>query len=141
MKRRLVTSSVLAAGILGFTLVSGAEAQVALATPSQTLAAIFAGVSLPQADLMPEPELKCSLTCLPFNRTSPTITASGASCTSATSSLISQLQAIVDADCVNRNKDGYCNFVLHPTTSCTLTESGAYEITGFATYNCGITTC
>jgi len=142
MKRNLGTSFLLTAGILGFTLASGAAAQIAPAAPDPALAAVFAQVSLPQTDLMPKPSLKCSLTCLPFQNTTPTISGSGSSCTAATNSLRSQLQDIAENDCVNnRNKEGSCSLVFYETTTCTLIGSGTYQITGYATYHCGITTC
>jgi hypothetical protein len=142
MKRNLGVRFIFAFGILGFALAASASAQVAPATPDPALAAVFAEVSLPQTDLMPKPSLKCGQICLAIQHTSPTISGSGSSCTAAKSSLNSQLQDIADNDCVNnRHWDGSCNVVIHYTTTCTMIGSGAYQINGYATYNCSTTNC
>jgi hypothetical protein len=128
---------------LGFALASSAAAQVATTTPDPEMAAVFAGASsLPQADLMPKPTLKCGLRCFGGTHTSPTISGSGSSCTNATNSLNAQLNDIASNDCVNvRLFDGTCNIVIHYTTTCTLIGSGTYQIHGYATYSCSINTC
>src|SRR4029077_9628824 len=142
MKKSLGGSSVFAVVLLGFALASSASAQIATATPDPALAAVFAGASLPQADLMPKPTPKCGLVCFGGAHTSPTISGSGSSCTNATNSLNSQLTDIAANDCINvRLFDGVCNIVIHDTTTCTLIGSGTYQIKGYATYACKINNC
>jgi hypothetical protein len=140
MKKLLVMIAALATAQLGLTLAAGA--QVVPAAPDPELAAVFAGGSLPQADLMPKPVLKCGGTCLTrVQHTSPTISGSGSSCTNASNSLSLQLNDIADTDCANRAFDGYCTFVIHDTTSCTLIGTGTYQIKGYATYACAFISC
>lgn len=143
MKKSPGVSTVFAVVLLGFALVASASAQAAPTTPDPALAAVFAGASsLPQADLMPKPTLKCGGTCLTrVQHTSPTISGSGSSCTNASNSLSSQLNDIADTDCANRAFDGYCTFVIHDTTSCTLIGTGTYQIKGYATYACTFISC
>lgn len=142
MKRSLGGMFIFVAA-LGLALVASASAQAATTTPDPEMAAVFAGASsLPQADMMPKPTLKCGLRCFGGTHTSPTISGSGSSCTNATNSLNSQLTDIASNDCVNvRLFDGTCNIVIHDTTACTLIGSGAYQIKGYATYSCSINTC
>lgn len=141
MNRSFGMNCVFAAVLLGIALVVGASAQVAPATPDPALAAVFAGVSLPQADLMPQPAARCGLVCLAAShRTTPTISGSGSSCTVAQSNLTSQLRNIATSFCTT-NFDGTCNFVVHDTTSCTSIGSGAFQIQGNATYNCSVSNC
>jgi hypothetical protein len=143
MKRSLGVSCVFAAVLLAFALVSGASAQVAPATPDPVLAAVFAGASLPQTDLIPKPTNQCGMTCLGrIHHTSPTISGSGANCTAAQNSLNSQLQSIASNNCVNNLFfDGVCNFVVTDTTSCTFLGGGTYQIMGYATYSCSVINC
>ncbi len=143
MTRSSGLSFAFAAVVLGFTLVSSASAQTPSPTPDPEMAAVFAGASsLPQADMMPKPTLKCGLRCFGGTHTSPTISGSGSNCTNATNSLNAQLHDIASNDCVNvRLFDGTCNIVIHYTTACTLIGSGAYQIQGYATYSCSINTC
>jgi hypothetical protein len=125
-----------------FALVASASAQTPPATPDPALAAVFAEQSLPQTDMIPKPVQKCGPICLSIHFTTPTISGSGSSCTAAQSSLNSQLQNIASGHCVNDLAFlGYCNFVVHDTTSCTLIGSGAWQIQGNATYNCKDTNC
>jgi hypothetical protein len=134
-------SFALAAVILGFILAASISAQTP-PSPDAAMAAVFAGGSLPQTDLMPKPVLKCGGTCLiRAQHTSPTISGSGSSCTNATNSLNTQLEDIADNDCVNRAFDSYCSFVVHDTTSCTLIGTGTYQIKGYATYACTFISC
>ena len=142
MKKLLVMIVAFATAQLGLTLAAGAQAVPA--APDPALAAVFAGASsLPQADLMPKPTLKCGNKCYGnIVHTSPTISGSGSSCTNATNSLNSQLADIAVNDCVDvRLWDGVCNIVDHDTTACTLIGSGTYQIKGYATYACSISTC
>ena len=143
MNRSFGVNCVFAAVLLGFTLVSGASAQVAPATPDPALAAVFAGATLPQTDLMPKPTTRCGMTCLgAIHHTTATISGSGSSCTVAQNSLNSQLQNIASNDCVNvRFFDGTCNFVVHDTTTCTSIGGGAFQIQGNATYSCSVINC
>jgi hypothetical protein len=144
MKKSPGVSSVFAVVLLGFALVASASAQAAPTMPDPALAAVFAGASsLPQADLMPKPTLKCGLKCFAnLMHTSPTISGSGSSCTNATNSLNTQLHDIAANDCINvRLWDGVCDIVDHDTTACTLIGSGAYQIQGYATYACSINNC
>jgi hypothetical protein len=143
MNRNFSVHCVFAAVLLGFALVSGASAQVALATPDPALAAVFAGATLPQTDLMPKPTVQCGMTCVgAIHHTTPTISGSGSNCTNAQNSLNSQLRDIASNDCVNnRFFDGTCNIVIHDTTSCTLIGGGTYQIQGYAMYNCSVINC
>ncbi|HSS50044.1 MAG TPA: hypothetical protein VLX28_13995 [Thermoanaerobaculia bacterium] len=143
MKQSLGVSCVFAAVLLGFALISGASAQIAPATPDPALAAVFAGASLPQTDLMPKPTPRCGMTCLGrIKHTTPTISGSGANCTAAQNSLNSQLQSIASNNCVNNLFfDGVCNFVVTDTTSCTSIGGGAFQIQGNATYACSVINC
>jgi hypothetical protein len=143
MKRSLGVSCLFAAVLLGFALVSGASAQAVPATPEPALAAVFAGASLPQTDLVPKPTPQCGMTCLPrIHHTTPTISGSGASCAAAQSSLNSQLKSIASNNCVNNLFfDGVCNFVVTDTTSCTFLGGGTYQIQGYATYSCSVINC
>jgi|GEM_PF-3461288 len=143
MTRGRGLSSLFAAVLLGFALVASASAQAAPATPDPDLAAVFAEQSLPQVDMMPKPVLKCGPICIAgLHFTTPTISGSGSSCTAAQSSLNSQLQSIASGHCVNDLAFlGTCNFVVHNTTSCTLIGGGAWQIQGYATYNCRDTNC
>jgi hypothetical protein len=140
MIRSRGVSLVSAAVLLGFALVASASAQTATQTPDPALATVFAGASLPQADLMPKPTLKCGKTCLTaLHFTTPTISGSGANCTAAQSSLNSQLTNIAANDCVPEF-DGLCNFGVH-ATSCKMIGSGAYQVQGYATFNCSVINC
>jgi hypothetical protein len=132
-----------AAVLLGFALVASASAQTPPPAPDPALAAVFAGQSLPQADLIPKPVLQCGPICFTaLHFTSPTISGSGSSCTAAQTSLNSQLQSIARGDCINNEGFlGACNVVIHNTTTCTMIGSGAWQIQGYATYNCKDTTC
>jgi hypothetical protein len=139
MKKNLGFIFVFAA-TLGFA--SHASAQAVAATPDPAMAAVFAGASLPQTDLMPKPAQKCGLVCFGGTHTSRTISGSGSSCTNATNSLNSQLADIAAGDCIDvRQFDGVCNIVDHDTTACTLIGSGTYQIQGYATYACKINNC
>jgi hypothetical protein len=143
MTRSRGVSFVFAAVLLGFALVSSVSAQVVAAKPDPALASVFAGQSLPQTDLIPKPVLQCGPICITaLHFTSPTISGSGSSCTAAQTSLNSQLQSIARGDCVNNEGFlGACNIVIHNTTTCTMIGSGAWQIQGYATYNCRDTTC
>jgi hypothetical protein len=143
MKARLRRTLILAATFAGVALASSASAQTVPAMPDPALAAVFAEQSLPQADLMPKPVLKCGPICFgALHLTTPTISGSGSSCTAAQSSLNSQLQNIARGHCVNDlGFLGSCNFVVHDTTSCTLIGSGTWQIQGYATYSCKDTSC
>jgi hypothetical protein len=142
MTRSHGVSSVLAAVLLGFALVASASAQTPPATPDPALVAVFAGQSLPQTDMIPKPVQKCGPICLGIHFTTPTIAGSGSSCTAAQSSLNSQLQNIASGRCVDTLFFiGYCNFVVHDTTTCTLIGAGTWQIQGNATYNCKDTNC
>jgi hypothetical protein len=143
MNARLRRTLVLAAVVLGFALASSASTQVVPATPDPEMAAVFAEQSLPQADLMPKPVLKCGPICIGgLHFTTPTISGSGSSCTTAQSSLNSQLQNIASGHCVNDEGFlGSCNVVIHNTTTCTLIAPGTWQIQGYATYNCRDTNC
>jgi hypothetical protein len=142
MSVRVSVVSGLAVLCLVSLLAPAASAQTA-PTPDPALAAVFAGESLPQADLMPKPVLKCGPICIgSIHFTTATISGSGPDCTSAQNSLNSQLQSIARAHCVNDEGFlGSCNVVIHNTTSCTLIAPGTYQIQGYATYNCKDTTC
>lgn len=143
MMRSRGVSLALAAVTLGFALVASVSAQVPSQAPDPEMAAVFAAQTLPQADLMPKPALKCGNVCFPrITHTSPTISGSGSSCANATSVLNSQLHSIAANDCLNVQQfDGLCNLVDHYTTACTLIGSGAYQIQGYATYACSINNC
>jgi hypothetical protein len=141
MNRSFGFNCVFAAVLLGFALVSGASAQVAPATPDPALAAVFAGATLPQTDLIPKPTAQCGMTCLAaIHLTTPTISGSGSNCTNAQNSLNSQLHDIARNFCTT-NFDGTCNVVIHDTTSCTLIGGGTYQIQGYATYSCSVINC
>jgi hypothetical protein len=143
MKASLCRTLILAAAFAGVALVASASAQAVPAMPDPALAAVFAEQSLPQADQMPKPVLKCGPICFSgLHLTTPTISGSGSSCTAAQSSLNSQLQNIARGHCVNDlGFLGSCNFVVHNTTSCTLIGSGTWQIQGYATYSCKDTNC
>lgn len=141
MSVRVSVISGLAVIFLVSLLAPAASAQTVPA-PDPALAAVFAGASLPQADLMPKPALKCGPICLSLHFTTATISGSGSSCTAAQSSLSSQLQNIATGHCVNDLAFlGSCNFMVHDTTSCTLIATGTYQFQGYATYNCRDTNC
>lgn len=142
MSVRVSVVSGLAVIFLVCLLAPAASAQTAPA-PDPALAAVFAGESLSQADLMPKPALKCGPICITALKfTTATISGSGPDCTTAQSSLNSQLQSIARAHCVNDEGFlGQCDLVVHNTTSCTLIAPGTYQIQGYATYNCKDTTC
>lgn len=120
-----------------------APAASAQTAPDPALAEVFAGASLPQGDMVPKPVLKCGPICFTaLHLTTATISGSGPDCTSAQSSLNSQLQSIARAHCINDlGFLGQCNFVVHNTTSCTLIAPGTYQIQGYATYSCKDTNC
>jgi hypothetical protein len=136
---------VLAAVLLGFALVASVSAQTPSPRPDPALASVFAGQSqsLPQTDMVPKPVQQCGPICFTaFHFTTPTISGSGSSCTAAQTSLNSQLTSIARGDCVNNEGFlGSCNVVIHNTTTCTMIGSGAWQIQGYATYNCKDTTC
>ena len=141
-RRRGVSFVLAAAGLLGFALAASASAQMPLATADPALAAVFAEQSLPQTDMIPKPVQKCGPICLSIHFTTPTISGSGSNCTAAQTSLNTQLQNIASGRCVDTLFFlGYCNFVVHDTTSCTAVGSGAWQIQGNATYNCKDTNC
>jgi hypothetical protein len=73
--------------------------------------------------------------------TTPTEQGSGSSCSNAQSSLISQLQDIARADCLNQTGFGYCNFTEIITVACFQQSPGVWQTQGHATYNCRDTTC
>jgi hypothetical protein len=90
---------------------------------------------------MPKPELKCGIVCLNFHSTTRTIGGFGADCTTAQSSLNSQLQDIAKRACVDSYAFiGSCNVAIHDTTTCALT-AGTWQIQGYATFNCKDTSC
>jgi hypothetical protein len=114
---------------------SGASAQMASATLDPALAAVFANRSV-----MPVTRLQAQ-SCFVYCDTASTSTTAivagaGPDCTSAESSLTSQLKSIADADC--ENSPGYpsCAFTLHVTKECHLTTTGIYKVKGYATYSC-----
>ena len=143
MKQPRRTTPAFVAAFLGSILAASASAQALPPAPDPALAAVFAEASLPQADLMPKPVLKCGPICIgSIHFTTPTISGSGSSCTSAQSSLNSQLQNIASGNCANNlGFIGSCNVVIHNTTTCTLIAPGTYQIQGYATYNCRDTNC
>jgi hypothetical protein len=144
MKRSLAVSSVFAVVLLGFVLVASASAQTPSAAADPALAAVFAGESLsPTAPgFIPAPTNKCGAFCdTTYHGLTTTISGSGSTCTSATSSLMSQLQNIAVADCRNYSGFGQCNLLVHDTTSCTLIAPGTWQIQGYGTYNCRDTSC
>src|SRR4029077_7981842 len=144
MKRSLGVMFIFTIALIGLALASSASAHVGTTAPDPETAACFSGASsLPQADLMPKPTLKCGLKCFAtLMHTSPTISGSGSSCTNATNSLNTQLHDIAANDCINVLLwDGVCDIVDHDTTACTLIGSGAYQIKGYATYACSINNC
>jgi hypothetical protein len=140
MKRNLGVKLAFAAA-LGLALAASASARVATTTPDPALAAVFAGASLLQADLMPKPTLKCGLVCLNLpTHTSATISATGATCNAAVTSLYTQLGDIATNDCVNvRHTDGTCNVLVH-AMPCTPFGTG-YKAQGYVTYSCSVNTC
>ncbi len=141
MKKSLGVICVFAVVLLGFVMASSASAQVA-AAPDPALAAVFAGASLPQADLMPKPTLKCGVVCITqAMHTSSTISASGSTCKDAKISLDSQLTAVATNDCVNAHSAyGACNLLVHDMP-CTPFGNTGYKIQGYITYACSINTC
>ena len=143
MTRSRGVSFVLAAVLLGFALAASVSAQTPSPRPDASLAAVFAGQSLPQADLIPKPVQQCGPICFTtLHLTTPTISGSGSSCTAAQTSLDSQLASIAKGDCLNNlGYLGSCNVVDHNTTTCTMIGSGAWQIQGYATYSCKDTTC
>lgn len=141
MKKSLVVVFVFVVVLLASVL--GASAQTVTAAPDPAMAAVFAAVSGHQmSGIRP-----ASITCGPFcdtsiQETTTIISGSGSDCTTAQSSLTSQLQTIAKGQCQNYWGDiSYCQLVVHTTTACTLIAPGTYQIQGYATYSCRDTTC
>lgn len=141
MKKSMGVAVVFAVVLLVSAL--GAYAQTVTPAPDPALAAVFAASSKGQmSGIRP-----VAVTCGPFcdtsiHATSATISGSGPDCTTAQSSLTSQLQSIAKADCQNFWGDfGQCQLVVHNTTACTLIAPGTYQVQGYATYSCRDTTC
>ena len=141
MKKSMSVVVVFAVVLLASAL--GAHAQTVAPAPDPALAAVFAASSQGQmSGIRPK-----AVTCGPFcdtsiHETTTTISGSGSDCTTAQSSLNSQLQTIAKGQCQNYWGDlSYCQLVVHNTTACTLIAPGTYQIQGYATYSCRDTTC
>jgi hypothetical protein len=130
-------------GVVLLVSALGASAQTVTASPDPALSAVFAAAS-GQAQVS---GIRKSVTCGPFcdtsiHETTATISGSGSDCTTAQSSLTSQLQTIARGQCQNFWGDlNYCQLVVHTTTACTLIAPGTWQVQGYATYSCRDTTC
>ncbi|MFL6259236.1 MAG: hypothetical protein ACJ76Y_05940 [Thermoanaerobaculia bacterium] len=128
--------------VLLASALGGSAQAVAPAPVDPALVAVFAANSGPQAS-----GVRKSITCGPFcdtsiHETTAVISGSGSDCTTAQSSLTSQLQTIARGQCQNFWGDlNYCQLVVHTTTACTLIAPGTWQIQGYATYSCRDTTC
>lgn len=123
--------------------VLGASAQRSTPAPDPALAAVFAAVSRPQSSGIRPRAVACGPFCdTSIHETSATISGSGGDCTTAQSSLTSQLQSIAKARCQNYWGDiTYCSLVVHTTVACTLIAPGTYQVQGYATYSCRDNNC
>jgi hypothetical protein len=143
--RGIFVSATLSATVLLGMAAASVSAQAVPTTPDPALAAVFAGASLPQSPssgLMPEPTYKCGLYCdTTSSSVTPTLSGSGADCTSAQSSLTSQIQNDATTECRADTGFGHCNLTIYNTTSCTLTATGTYEVDGYGTYSCRDSSC
>jgi len=142
MKKSLGVLVVFAVVLLASAL--GAYAQtVAPAPVDPALAAVFAASEKGQLSGIRNKAVTCGPFCdTSIQETTAVISGSGSDCTTAQSSLTSQLQTIARGQCQNFWGDlSYCQLVVHNTTACTLIAPGTYQIQGYATYSCKDTTC
>jgi hypothetical protein len=130
---------IVAALIVLFAFAAGAAAEPLLGgNPSPQLFAQQSSRFTPESPFAPT----CGPYCATFEGgTTPTEQGSGSTCTNAQSSLTTQLRDIANSDCRN-NQSGFnsCNLVITYTETCVLV-GGAWQVKGYATYNCRETTC
>jgi hypothetical protein len=141
--RRIMGVSLVFVAILFLGTVSGASAQTVTTSADPSLRAVFASRSMPQAFDIRLAAITCGNYCdTSIQETSATISGSGSSCTTAQSSLTSQLQSIARGQCQNYYGDiSYCMLSVNTTVACTLIAPGTYQVQGYATYSCKDTTC
>lgn len=142
MKKSMGVAVVFVVVLLAAAL--GAYAQtVAPAPVDPVLAAVFATSSKGQMSGIRQVAVTCGPFCdTSIHETTATISGSGSDCTTAQSSLTSQLQTIARGQCQNFWGDlSYCQLVVHTTVACTLIAPGTYQVQGYATYSCKDTTC
>lgn len=92
---------------------------------------------------MPPPvkPLRCGSFCSSFyGGTTPTEQGAGSTCSNAVTALNNELIQIAAASCKAQNGTAKCNVAFAYTVGCTET-GGAWNVTGYATYNCVDTTC
>ncbi len=75
-----------------------------------------------------------------FGGTTPTEQGAGSTCSNAVTALDNELRQIAGASCMAQNGTSKCNVVFTYTIGCTET-GGAWNVSGYATYNCIDTTC
>jgi hypothetical protein len=143
MKRALGMKVVSAVVLLVSVLATSASAQTPPVAADPVLADVFAGMSLPQSDLLtPKPILACGPHCMQTQYTTATVSGSGSTCTNAQNSLNAQLQTLARNHCLNDLFfQGSCFVMIFNTTSCTSIGGGTYQIQGYATFHCQESNC
>jgi hypothetical protein len=128
--------------LVALTLSLGLLAPVAASaqTSCSTATAWFAA-STPAPGFVPSPIALSCIRCSNGGGTTPTDTGSGSSCTSAQSSLTTQLKGAASAGCASGGYLPPCSETLITTLACTLTSPGVYQTSGYYIYKCNDNFC